>query len=220
VVGYTDEPLSLGSLKGNRFSITVRNISALPKGRSLVPNFFDEQRFSTNNDLIGNALVKGDFKEACALIDDERLNAFLKQQPNNYVSALRMLPKKLLTLYVHAYQSRLFNKVLEKEIEQKSIDAIKNVSLPIIGFGSEDTVLYDDLLAKEGISTRDFIIRELPDVSSEGGERAAFILLSDLSIGVLEDDEFNKGMKKTLVSFSLPKGAYATNVIKWLFSQH
>ena len=66
------------------------------------------------------------------------------------------------------------------------------------------------------ITQRDFIIRQLPQVTVEGTMRKAFIGVSDLKI---EDgaDELNKGMKKIIASFSLPKGSYATVVIKALF---
>ena len=44
-----------------------------------------------------------------------------------------------------------------------------------------------------------------------------FADVSELSIGKLEDDELNKGMKKVRVKFTLGKGSYATIVIKEMF---
>ena len=38
--------------------------------------------------------------------------------------------------------------------------------------------------------------------------------VANLTIGTLEDDELNDGRKKVRVVFSLPKGSYATMVIK------
>lgn len=215
--GYTNEPLSLGSLRGNRFAITVRNIDSLPQERSLFPNYFDDQRFGKHNDEVGKALVKGDFAKACGLIDDGRVKELLQAQVNNYVGALSLVPKKLLTLYVHAYQSRLFNRVLEKLVAEEGLEALRQESLPIIGFGTEDSSLYDDVLVEEGITPRDFIIRQLPDLSAEGGVRAAVVTVDDLWIGDLQEDELHEGKKKVLLKFSLPKGSYATGVVKGLF---
>jgi tRNA pseudouridine13 synthase len=40
----------------------------------------------------------------------------LKDRPDDYVGALRTLPKNLLMMFVHAYQSYLFNKILSERI--------------------------------------------------------------------------------------------------------
>ena len=52
-------------------------------------------------------------------------------------------------------------------------------------------------------------IKQLPNISPEGGERKTMVEITDL---VLEN--FIDGVQK--VSFSLPKGSYATVVIKEL----
>jgi tRNA pseudouridine13 synthase len=215
-MGYTDEPLSLGSLSGNHFTITVRNVTALPQTITLTPNYFDEQRFSSANDQIGKALITKDFKKAAALIDEPHVKTALARQPENPINAIRLVPKKILTLYIHAYQSRLFNKVLTKLLEEKKMEELQTMMIPLIGFGTEDLSLYQDILSEEGITPRNFIISELPDLSSEGNERLAVINIQDIQISALMEDEFNIGMKKFITTFTLPKGVYATNVIKQL----
>lgn len=40
----------------------------------------------------------------------------LKDRPGNYLGALRTLPKNLLMMFIHAYQSYLFNKILSERI--------------------------------------------------------------------------------------------------------
>ena len=52
----------------------------------------------------------------------------------------------------------------------------------------------------------------MPELSSEGTERDLFIEIKDFKIREMEKD-------KAVVSFSLPKGSYATVVIKELFSR-
>ena len=40
----------------------------------------------------------------------------LVQDPNDFVSSLKELPKNLLTMFVYAYQSYLFNKILSERL--------------------------------------------------------------------------------------------------------
>ena len=51
----------------------------------------------------------------------------------------------------------------------------------------------------------------------EGKTRNVFVDVSNLEIGQFENDELNYGMKKIKIKFGLPKGSYATMLIKKLF---
>ncbi|MFP4524319.1 MAG: tRNA pseudouridine(13) synthase TruD [Candidatus Woesearchaeota archaeon] len=214
-VGRTEEPVSLGDLDGNFFRITVRDLEERPVKRELVPNLFGEQRFGRNNADVGRVILRRDFAEACVLTDDRRVFDFLERSPGDHVSALRQLPRKQLMMYVHAYQSLLFNKRLRELVKERSLEELERVSLPLVGFDTEDDV-YDPLLEADGLSKRSFVIKELPDATCEGSERQAVIRVGDLVIGDLEEDELNPGRKKCVVSFSLPKGSYATVVVDYL----
>ncbi len=57
----------------------------------------------------------------------------------------------------------------------------------------------------------------MPELASEGDERNMFVKAEKLNIKT-EDDELNKDKKKCIISFVLPKGSYATIVIKKIFS--
>jgi len=213
-IGYSSEPISLGDLKENYFEITVRNINKKPKAINEVPNYFDEQRFgkNKNNHLIGKEITKGNFKKAVRILEKEF-------KGTDYVGYLRQIPKKILMIYIHSYQSFLFDSILYKYLQCKYK---KNTKIPLIGFGTEMKNkqikdIAEKIMEKENISYRDFIIRQIPELSSEGNERVMFVKIKNLKISKLEKDELNKGKKKVKVSFCLPKGAYATNVIKTLF---
>jgi len=225
LLGYSDLPISLGDLDGNYFELVIRDIDKKPKYKDEVYNFYGEQRFSQNNIEIGKLLIKGDFKKACEIIisqnsdqSDMILN-FLEDHKRQYVDAIKRIQFKIVMLYVHSYQSYLWNKTLNECIE-KNIDVDE---IPIIGFETLKSEKTSDIIKKimdeEKISQRDFIIREMPTLSAEGGLRKAKIKVHDLEISELEDDELNQGKKKVTIKFFLEKGSYATEAIRQLFNQ-
>lgn len=229
-LGCLNEPLSLGDLKGNHFDITIRNLSSSPKNKTKMINYFGTQRFSINNADIGKAIIKKDFKKAIDLIlmkesfDEEKVRNFLRNQPTDFVGALKRIPFKNLKLYVHSFQSYLWNQVVNTIISNNSSDEIKDIkTIPLVGFGTELTHnivrdAYDSLLSKEEIVLNDFVIKAIPDLSVEGSERELFCEIEDLALSELEDDELNQGKKKMVASFFLKKGCYATQAINELFN--
>ncbi|MEK6923106.1 MAG: tRNA pseudouridine(13) synthase TruD [Nanoarchaeota archaeon] len=264
VIGKGNIPISLGTLRGNHFTIIVRDLKAKVNSKKLAklkskgfPNYFGEQRFGYGNThLVGKEILKGNLEEAIKLIitysegsnkDTKIAKEFalknwgnwkdiivkfphymdlekavlnwLIQHPTDFGGALRVIPKTMRRMYVHAYQSEIWNKALEK-----CAPSLKgNPELPIPG---TDTKLSKDkfskaivlLLKKEKVTLQDFSSKRIPELSSEGTERKAFVKPKTLKIGKLEKDELNKGRYKTKITFSLDKGAYATELIKYLFS--
>jgi tRNA pseudouridine13 synthase len=217
--GMLTGPICLGDLKGNRFDITVRNILSEPQPIESFPNMFGEQRFGSSNAEIGKLIILKDFKGAVEqIVKDspyrDQMQFHLQKQMNDYIGALKIIPIRLLRLYIHAYQSLLWNQAREK---LEDVPAI-----PLIGFGTD---LLDDktgkvikaILSEEGIRLDDFIIRPFPDLSTEGDMRNSTVKIKDLDIGFLEEDELNAGRYKTKVRFYLPKGSYATVALSYLF---
>jgi len=216
-LGKGNEPISLGDLEGNAFDITVRNIDKKPEAKTEFVNYFGEQRFGKANVPIGKAIVQKDFEKAVKLMLEDKgpeqikVRNFIQKNPTNFVGALKTLPLKLLKIYIHAYQSWIWNKVVEK-IDKKG-------ELSIVGFGTiVDNAVLADFLAEEGIKPRDFIIKEIPELSAEGDERKIISEAKDVEIGKLEEDEINKGKEKIKIKFKLSKGNYATEFIKQLFT--
>ena len=228
-VGYSDAPLSLGDLNENEFIITVRNLSnkeinslenKTKKNKKItMPNYFGEQRFSETNVEIGKELVKSSFEKALILIlgtnpdNKEQMKEFLADNPKNFVGALRLIHKKLLILYVHAYQSDLWNKTL-KEYAKKNH---KNIKIPTIGFGTEIEdknlrKIIEKIMKDENLTFRSFINRSIPELTSEGGSRDAFIEIKNLKL-------IEKGKDWIKITFKLNKGSYATVAIAFLFNQ-
>lgn len=229
-LGQSSERMHTGLLTGNEFIITVRGIGHELKAVDFIPNYFDDQRFgaNSNNHLVGKALLLKDFKQACELME-------LKVEGNDYVKALKS-KKAVLKLCFNAYQSYLFNKVLSayirknyefKEAEYKLgklafpiIDKVENFSLPLLQFDTElegeIKELYSEVLSKEKITRRDFVIRQLPEFLQMTQERNAFVEVKDFETMEFSEDELNEGMKKQVIKFRLQKGSYATIVLKAL----
>ena len=236
-LGKGNKEVFLGSHKGNEFIITIRNLDnnkiksiekRINESKILMPNYFGPQRFSNSNNLIGENIVKKDFKKAIELIINtnsdynEKIKQHLEKQKNDYIGALKTIPSKLLKLYIHSYQSLLFNNILEQSINNKNIEKNTIEIIPLIGFGTEienneTKIIVDKILEKENIGFRDFIIKQIPELSVEGDERKAFIKISDFKIIKQEKDELNKNKEKLIIKFSLPKGCYATVLIDFLF---
>ncbi len=227
-IGFATEALGLGFLEGNTFEILVRGVK-LPEFSSefMVPNYFDDQRFSSHNVVIGRALLAKDFKKACEILIEfdrdagEKVDVFLKEHKNEYVGALQTLPKKNLLFYVHSVQSKLFNDLLSKELIEGSVAVDYSQGkllfpekallegqgeLPLIGY---DTNGYDDVLAEFGIGSRDFIIKQLPYLTLDGTTRTKFFKVKNCELVQKGDD--------VVATFDLPKGCYATIVLRQLF---
>lgn len=227
-VGMGSEPISLGRLKGNHFKITVRNVSCIPKAEPEINfiNYFGKQRFSVNNADIGKLLVKQDVKGAVELLlsTDRQyknvLRAHLNNNKNDYVGAIKRIPKKIVLMYIHSYQSLIWNKTAELLASSGFKD---DVLIPLVGFGtdlgtSKVGSIIKRILSDEGIAPRDFIIRNIPEISSEGDARKYITTARNIKITGVLDDEYNMGMKKFVISFDLDKGCYATEFIRHIMS--
>lgn len=210
-LGKGDKPISLGAHESNHFKIVVRNITKVPIIKTKFLNYFGEQRLSTNNAVIGKLMLQKKFKEAAQQVSNSpEVAKYLQDNPSDAIGALKKLPLKTLKFYVHAYQSFLWNKLAEQNLRAQI--------LPIIGFATEETGSVQTILESEGITARDFIIKQIPELSSEGGQRQVWAEAKNLKISNLQDDELNQGMKKIILEFTLDKGSYATEFIRQSFA--
>lgn len=142
--------------------------------------------------------------------------------------AIRAIPLQLRRFYIQAYQSFIFNQSLssafldgENLFEAQSGDVCfdlhgiigkyvhgldQNLALPFVGYSYYKKTRFDfqisKILQQEEITPKDFFIKEMQEVSSEGGFRQSAIHCSDYSSG---DD---------VVEFSLSRGSFATIVLR------
>jgi tRNA pseudouridine13 synthase len=167
VIGRSQHALSLGSLKGNRFVIVIRDLEGCDIAAQVasvtltaadgLPNYYGIQRFGVIRPLthrIGEYILRGDFESAVTtyigkafpdepeeirrardsfLLDRDPAGALhnlpvpmsyersmlhhLVGNPGDYPGALQVLPPKLLSMFVSAFQSYLFNCALSTRFD-------------------------------------------------------------------------------------------------------
>ncbi len=225
-LGYGKKRIGIGDLKANEFVITIRDLEKpIEKKVEQIPNYFDEQRFGTErkNHIIGKLIIKKEFEKVCELLN-------LKVEEKDYINSLRKIGIRNLRFYISAYQSYLFNKLLSNILKRRKhirvkyslgnfifpLRKLKNKKIDIPGFLHYKG--YKLILKKEKIRPKDFIINEIPELSSEGDKRDMLVKVKNFKILGYSKDELNKGKFKEKISFLLPKGSYGTLVLKFLAS--
>jgi len=159
------------------------------------------------------------------------------------IAALREIPISIRRLFIHAYQAYIFNKCLSTalldgedllqgreddlcfEIEgpikfgkirkfNSAVDSESDVvpAVRLVGYSFQPgngrfEILTKNILQDEGLTARDFYIKEMEELSSQGGFRQAPLCCRDLNF-------INRS--PLTISFKLPKGSYATTLLREL----
>lgn len=206
-IGLTDKMMQVGDLEGNKFVITLRscknpeNIESIVKEIELrgMPNYFGRQRFGlAGNHKIGKLILLRKYADALRVIN--------KGTRKNYKGVVG-IEKKMLKFFIHAYQSFVFNSVIDCYIARypKPFFGL----FPIVGY---NTKLKNDfagretkkIIKKDGIDIEDFAIKKL-NIRCIGSSRDAFIKIKDI--------DYKASDKTITLKFELPKGSYATALI-------
>lgn len=229
---FGSKPLYLGALAGNHFKIKI-DPTLHPVKITKVANYYGEQRFSENNKDVGKAILKQEYEEACKLINNDQGNFYLKKNPEDFIGALKTtINLDLLSLYVNAFQSHLWNEVAKQFLTDNFQSAVSydgllfvqnpkiNIEIPLITF---DTFIkqknlrtyYNNILRKENVSQEDYDMIDFPELVQDTSSRPLFIDVKNLKYTEFPNKE-NKEVKDHFIEFDLPKGSFATIVIKHL----
>ncbi len=171
---------------------------------------------------------------------------YLQHNPTDCINALRKIPKTILLMYIHAVQSLIFNIQLYDSILKNGYEKNAHSNLceyccgetfgfpdvnkingetkedvrkcecktnewpvgKLIGYETETIDADEKMLAKLGIVKEHFRIRRLPEISSKGTNRLLFVPVINGDIKEGEDIR---------ITFTLPKGSYATVVLDEIF---
>ena len=168
------------------------------------------------------------FDQVPPQMDIERIVLKEMIEHGDALRAIRSVPISLRRFYIQAYQSFLFNQSLSSAISdgENLFEAQQNdvcfdfhgiigkyvkgldqrLALPFVGYSYYKKTRFDyqisKILEQEEVTPKDFFIKEMQEVSSEGGFRQAAIHCSDYS------------SYETTVEFSLSRGSFATILLR------
>lgn len=184
-------------------------------------------------------------KQALPRSHERSIVTYLTDHPTDFTGAFQRLNRDLRSLYFSAFQSHLWNQMLaawlarETRPEQRAAVDFKAGPLPFpVGLDADQAGrfhrltlplpcartklpdgplrdLAESVLAPRGLAWEALRIKKMDDVFFSKGSRAASFLPTDWSSRLL-DDEMYPGRLRWDVGFELPRGSYATIVVKRL----
>ncbi|AIC17057.1 tRNA pseudouridine(13) synthase TruD [Nitrososphaera viennensis] len=157
------------------------------------------------------------------------------------IAALRAVPIQIRRLFVQAYQAYIFNRCVSRAIGQgediaspkqgdlcfemegpftfgrikkydpsssnvQSVPAVRMAGYTFQPGKGRFEEMTKELLAQEGVAAKDFYVKEMQELSQQGGFRQAPLWCRD----------FVWKKNPLTVSFKLPKGSYATTLLREL----
>jgi tRNA pseudouridine13 synthase len=148
--------------------------------------------------------------------------AHLSGRPDDSIGALRCLPRNISLLFIHAFQSHLFNILLSERIAQglelekgeyycgerfgfpdtSKAEAEGWITARLIGYDSPVNAREQELLERLGMQRDAFRMKAMPEIASKGTYRTLLAPMKDFNF---QADTFR---------FSLPAGSYATVALR------
>ncbi|MEE8180510.1 MAG: tRNA pseudouridine(13) synthase TruD [Nitrosopumilaceae archaeon] len=210
-------------------AILQRNFSEAIK---LLVSFTSEFDSKKNTELRKKLADESNHKKLLSEVppqmDLERIAISEMIEHNDPLKAIRALPLSIRRFFVQAYQSFLFNKTISSAFENeedlfnpqegdvcydkngilgKYVKGLEqNLSVPMVGYAYHKKTRFHYYISKileyEEINHKDFYLKELQELSNEGGYRNSSISCTDLLIN------------DNAVSFSLPRGSFATIILR------
>ncbi len=131
---------------------------------------------------------------------------------NDFKGAMSVFPKKLMRMFVYAYQSYIWNQVADYCIKNN----IKVRSIPLIGCNtklgrSRIEMKIKDIINNDGIKLEMFC---KPKFIVYGSERSFLLKPKNMKIIKIFKDNYNKNKNAAEIEFTLKKGSYATVVLE------
>lgn len=149
--------------------------------------------------------------------------------PKDFIGAFQKLPRHLVYLFAHAYQSYLFNEILNKRIDEgiglgaTEGDILEDgiATAPLFGFDSKlaegkPGEIEKKVLKEHDRKLGDFKVKSFPEMSCSGARKKILVFPKNIKIKEITPDELSEGKLKLALSFSLDKGNYATTILREL----
>jgi tRNA pseudouridine13 synthase len=210
--------------------------------------YIDEGEETEGKEARKKLAAEGDFKRALEYFPgylgyELTLLNYLSSYPTDYVNAMRKLPRGLSLMFVHAYQSYLFNKALNMRISERGTStAAGDLVCGMDSFGFPDTANAERVVdvsesekkiekgelfpASEivGYETKEVGSYEQQIMEEEGIKKEDFLIHSfpeisskgsrRCSFAPLKNFRFSQEDAVGRFTFSLQGGAYATSAMR------
>jgi tRNA pseudouridine13 synthase len=171
----------------------------------------------------------------------------LKKRPDDFAGAFFHVASRLRLIHLYAYQSHVWNRAVAQYVrnhttaEQRvavdsgegpllypgadaalpaKYDAQFRLPGPRLGDVSdcEQFDLFADVLALDRLVPAQFAIQGVPGFALKGEDRPLFVEPRHLRLGKPESDALNPPLALVRLRFELPRGAYATLVVRRLLA--
>src|SRR5262245_59217767 len=278
--------------RGNRFTITIRSLSAAEADQAVralpevsdvgVPNYFDDQRFGSVGDgrFVAREMVLGNFELALRLAlatpyEHDRATAkrekailitrwgdwpaakaelprgharsivdYLVHHSTDFKGACARLRPELQGLYLSAWQSHLWNRMLSRWLKEhvpteqlirvrvKTDEVVMPRAMPEFARSAWDDLSLplpsarlkmDPDASWAGVVTAVMTDEGLPleQMRIKGMQKPYFSkgdraakIAVEKLLWEVGDDELNRGRRKVVLGFELSRGSYATMIVK------
>ena len=171
----------------------------------------------------------------------------LGRDPEDFAGAFTYVASRLRLIHLYAYQSHVWNRAVAQWVRELTpVDerlVFDGLDSPRVAFGGarpaalahdatfrlpgeglEDVTddhqhrLLRDVLAEERMVPDQFRIQGVSGFALKGEDRPVLVVPEHLRVRPAEPDVLNRGMSALRVRFELPRGAYATLVVKRLLA--
>jgi len=219
-----NKKLRIGGLDGNRFEITLRDVTELDElvrrwhvvSNYGVPNYFGEQRFGING---------GNIAQALSLFSGRKVN-----------------DKKKRGMYLSAARSLIFNQVISQRIEQEKFETLMMGDVLMLA-GTQSVFLADNIdqslidrhvnhdvditapmwgagelmTSKQALTFEESVAEQLPEFC-QGLPRFGLKQERRRIRLVMKEPKIDIANNNVTLSFFLPAGAYATTIMRELIN--
>ena len=165
----------------------------------------------------------------------------LRENPKDFRFILRRIPRDELSGFFTAYQSYLWNEILRQfitrhvshlktspgrlgpylfytELPENEVESLKNTVIPMPAGRIPDDpeelrVITENIFAEQGLKSSYFNLKTLRHAFFKAVPRAAVAVPEGVRHEI-KTDEINSGREKIVLTFTLPRGSYATMLVK------
>ena len=173
----------------------------------------------------------------------------LQRTRNDFRGAIELLPQRMRVIHAFAFQSFLWNRALSrmvwpwiasaqrlrittlagalvawKYLDPRREEELVKMETPLYGpegagGGAPFRAAMEGELAHSGLRRDDFLANAVPGMIWKEEPRDALVKPMDMAEPKLAPDDMHRGKMMAVLEFRLPRGAYATMLLKRMFAQ-